>query len=345
MPELRLNLVTREWVVISPERASRPDDFKGAEGGNPGAIPLGEENHDATHREDCPFCAGNEAASNGTLGELYRLHGDEKGSWRVRVVENKFPAVESEGAKERRRDGLHCFVSGVGLHEVIIESPLHNASMATMELSEIEDILHTYRERFIDAHEDIRVENVIIFKNHGASAGTSIDHPHSQLVAVPVVPVQFRDRVQAAMHYFDNTGQCMMCDIISTEEVSGERIITDSEDFLTFIPYAALSPYQSWILPKNHSATFATITEEEISDLAHHVRNLLAKLDKALGDPDYNLILSSSRPSDDDNEYCHWYITVTPRLSNRAGFEMGTGMYINPTVPEHNAKHLQDIDL
>lgn len=328
MPELRLNLVTREWVIIATERAKRPTDFK-------------------NHRErllhpeylpNCPFCAGNERK---TPAERFRLPDGE--NWKIRVVANKYPALLSDGEKKRVDGGIRRTVAGVGIHEVIVETPVHNTTTALLDQSRVEDLIKVYKSRFIEAHKDQRVEHAIIFKNHGEGAGTSLDHPHSQLIATPVVPVQFRDRVQAALHYFDDTGDCLICSILRKDMEDGTRVILDTPHFLTFIPYAALSPFHTWIFPKRHSAAFSSITDEEAADLSYCLKTLLSKFYYGLDDPDYNYVIRSSRPQDCSNEYCHWYLSVVPRLTMSAGFEMGSGMFINTSLPEKNAEYLRNM--
>ncbi|MBI5598865.1 MAG: galactose-1-phosphate uridylyltransferase [Deltaproteobacteria bacterium] len=331
MSELRLNPVTREWVIIARERAKRPDDFKGM---MPLRRPL------PGYLKGCPFCAGHE---DKTPPESMRV-GDGKG-WRLRVIPNKFSALTEEGEKKRTREGVKRSITGVGRHEVIIETPRHNMNPALREPAEVEDIIAIYRARFIDAHRDPRVEHVIIFKNHGEGAGTSLEHPHSQLIATPVVPVQFRDRLLASMHYFDDTGRCLICDVLTTEVKDSSRVILDSEHFTTFIPYAALSPFHTWIFPKRHSASFSDITGAETKDIAVHLKNLLSRVYHGLNNPDYNYVIRSSRPMDAGNEYCHWYMAVVPRLTKTAGFELGSGMFINTSVPEDDAEFLRSVNV
>ncbi|MBI5643409.1 MAG: galactose-1-phosphate uridylyltransferase [Deltaproteobacteria bacterium] len=327
MPELRLNLVTREWVIIATERAKRPMDFKNSV--DKPAVP--------PYLKTCPFCPGNEYR---TPQEHYRLPFD--GNWKIRVVDNKYPAL-SPGEKKRVSDGYKRSISGIGVHEVIVENPIHNISTALMDVRDIEDIFRVYKARFIDAHKDPTVEHVILFKNHGESAGTTLEHTHSQLVGTPVVPIQIRDRVQAALHYFDDTGECMICSILKREKEEGARVIIDTGHFLTFVPYAALSPFHTWIFPKRHSAVFSDITEEEIRDIAYHLKVLLSKFHYGLEDPDYNYVIRSSRPQDRGNEYCHWYLSIVPRLTKTAGFELGSGMFINTVVPEKSAEFLKGV--
>ncbi len=330
MSELRLNLVTREWVIISTERARRPDEFKG--------LPVRRSTPE--YLKGCPFCPGNEQK---TPPESFRLEGPD--GWRLRVVPNKFAALTDKGIKKREREGTKRLVSGVGRHEVIIETPLHNSSPALLDTTQLEDLITIYKNRFLDAYLDPRVEHVIMFKNHGARAGTSLEHPHSQIIATPIVPIQFRDRIEAAMHYFDDTGQCLMCDIIKSEIDDEARVVIETEHFITFVPYAALSPYHTWIFPKRHSASFSDITEPEARELASHLKTILAKLYHGLEDPDYNYVVRSSRPKDATNEYCHWYITLVPRLTQTAGFELGSGMFINTSLPEECAEFLRSVQI
>lgn len=333
MSELRLNLVTREWVVIATERAKRPTDFLEPEA-RPPAPP---------YLKSCPFCAGNE---DKTPEERFRVDvGDGNGSWLVRVVSNKYPALSVEGEKKRVVEGSKRYVSGVGIHEIIVESPVHNVTMALFEHPHIDDIVRIYKNRFIEAHKDPRVEHAIVFKNHGEGSGTSISHPHAQLIATPVVPIQFRDRVQAAMHYFDDTGDCLMCSMILKELEEGIRVVLDTEHFITFIPYAALSPFHTWIFPKRHSASFSDISEDEISELSVHLKHLLSRFYYGLENPDYNYVIRSSRPQDAANEYCHWYMSIVPRITRVAGFELGSGMFINTSLPEESAEFLRSVSI
>jgi UDPglucose--hexose-1-phosphate uridylyltransferase len=298
MPELRLNLITREWVILATERAKRPDSFR-------------QKKHKKIlpeFLETCPFCPGNEQR---TPEEIMRIP-DGK-SWKVRVTPNKFPALSVEGDKERINEGIRHLVTGVGIHEVIIESPLHNMSMAMMELDNFADVIRTYRERFTEIYNDPRIEHVIIFKNYGEGAGTSIAHPHSQIIGTPVTPILVRNRIEEGIRYFDNTG------------------------------YAALSPFHIWIMPKRHCATFSNIAGDEIYDLCLNLKTILSKLSLGLDDPDFNFIINSQNPKECSSEYFHWYLSIVPRVTQSAGFELGSGMYINTAIPEKSAEFLRNI--
>jgi len=330
MPELRLNLVTREWVIIATERAKRPEEFK--------SLPTKKAVPDFL--KGCPFCPGNEEK---TPKETFRIDGDK--NWRIRVVQNKFAALSEIGEKKRVNNGIRRMVNSVGRHEVIIETPQHDVHPALLPIGHMEDLIHIYKNRFLDAYRDPRVEHVIIFKNHGERAGTSLEHPHSQLIATPVVPAQYRDRMEAATHYFDDTGVCLICDELQSELSEGKRIIMDTAHFVTFIPYAALSPFHTWIFPKRHTAAFSDITEPEIADLALHLKSLLCKLYYGLDNPDYNYVIRSAKPSEARNEYVHWYLAIVPRITRTAGFEIGSGIYINSSLPEQSAEFLKAVKI
>lgn len=329
MAELRQNVVTREWVIINPERARRPDQFAG-EKHTRAPLPMSDPN--------CPFCVGNEHL---TIDESFRTSDGE--NWRVRVVGNKFPAVQREGERVRKVDGIYRSMSAVGFHEVIVEHPLHNMIIALMPDDHVADILKAYRQRYRELRWDERVESIIVFKNHGESAGTSLAHPHSQLVATPIVPSQIRSRMEEAIRYFDDTGECVCCRTLKDELSAGERIICESESFVAFIPYAALSPFHTWIFPRRHSSSFDETTDTEITDLAKCLRNVLAKLYHGLNNPDFNYSIRSIPTRELHAEYFHWYLTIVPRVTKTAGFEIGSGMYVNSALPEESAEFLRSV--
>lgn len=328
MPELRLNLITREWVIIANERAKRPDEFKKLK--NKKIIP--------ESLDTCPFCPGNE---DRTPDEIMRIP-DGKG-WKIRVTPNKFPALSSEGQRERKNEGIRHLVTGFGRHEVVIESPLHNICMPLMDTENIANIIRICRERFVEIYKDPRIEHVIIFKNHGERAGTSLEHPHMQIIGTPVTPIQVRSRIEEGTRYFDNTGECLICATLKDELSDGRRIIMNTDHFVTFIPYAALSPFHTWIFPKLHCATFSSISEEEIYDLSTCLKTILAKYYFGLEDPAFNLVIRSQNPKECASEYFHWYIGIVPRVIQTAGFELGSGMFINTAIPEESAEFIRNV--
>jgi UDPglucose--hexose-1-phosphate uridylyltransferase len=330
MPELRQNIITREWVIIATERAKRPDEFvrpKKAKDAVPAFDP------------GCPFCPGNESMS---AAETYRIA--DRDGWKVRVVGNKFPALSREGDRVRRIDGVYRSMSGVGFHEVVVEHRRHDLSPALYSVEDLTKILGAYRQRYMQMRKDPRVEAIIIFKNHGESAGTSLAHPHSQIAATPIVPTQVRHRLDEAIRFFDETGECVFCTTLRRELEDRVRIVATSDSFVAFIPFAALSPFHLWIFPIRHCSSFDEIEEHEITDLAVTLRRVLGKLYHGLNDPDYNFSIRSIPAGEGEREYFHWYLTVIPRIVRTAGFEIGSGMYINTTLPEESARFLRGIE-
>jgi UDPglucose--hexose-1-phosphate uridylyltransferase len=259
------------------------------------------------------------------------------------VVPNKFAALTPEGDPRRRDDGpLFREMDGVGHHEVIIETPVHNRFIPLMEDPEIERVVQAYRERYLALRQDKRVKLILIFKNHGEAAGTSLEHPHSQLVAAPVVPASLRRKHDEAIRYYDATGRCLYCDVVEAERGAGERVILETGDFLVFHPFASGSPFETWIAPKRHCPSFGQITLEECRALAVVLKTTLARLAKALNDPDYNFVIHTAPVGDEDEEYYLWHIQILPRLTTAAGFEIGSGMRINIAKPEETARFLRE---
>ncbi|MGC9524309.1 MAG: galactose-1-phosphate uridylyltransferase [Limnospira sp.] len=332
MTELRQNLVTRDWVIIATERAKRPHEF---------APPDGKRTRPPKYRQDCPFCPGNEDLTGSA--ETLRL-ADDRG-WRVRVVGNKYPALSNVGERIRQADGIFRSLSGVGYHEVIIEHPRHDLTTALMPPQDIADILRIYRQRYTELRDDPRVETIIIFKNHGRGAGTSLEHPHSQIAALPIVPYQWRDRAKEAVRYYDDTGGCLFCRTLKDELKAGDRIIYEGEYFVAFIPYAALSPFHTWIFPRRHASSFDEITDEEIEDLAITLKTVLSQLYFGLNNPDFNYTIRSIPTAEQRTDYFHWYIAIIPRVSLTAGFELGSGMFINTSLPEESAEFLRSVKI
>lgn len=329
MPELRYNVLTREWVIIATERAKRPEDFVKEKTGKK---PL------PTYVPTCPFCPGNEKL---TPPETYVVPGPS--GWRVRVTPNKFAALSYQGELRRSIQGIRRTVTGVGIHEVIVDSPDHSKSMALLEDAQVEIILQTYLNRFRFASRDPRIEQVTLFKNHGGAAGTSLEHPHSQMIAAPVITSQVRDRSINALKHFDEFGECIYCHVLDQELKEGTRIVHESEHFVAFVQFAALTPFSMLIMPRRHMACFSEIKDAEVVDLAHNLRHTLAKLYHGLDDPDFNYTIRTA-PSDNVGvRYVHWYLSIIPRLTKMAGFELGTGMFINVSLPEENASFLHGV--
>jgi len=333
MPELRQNIITREWVIIATERAKRPDQFSRKRE----EVPVLPERDSS-----CPFCPGNEES---TPPEIYRVGDERCAVWKVRVVENKFPALVPSVEPWRKIEGIKRSMNGIGKHEVVIETPIHNTTLALLSLKEIELVLNTYRMRYIELAKNKYAPMIIIFRNHGEMAGTSLVHPHSQIIATPVVPAQIRYRMEIAMQYFDDTGECIGCHMMKEEMKVKERIICENEHFVSFVPYAALSPFHTWIFPKRHFSSFGNIREDEVKSLAKMLKTVLLKLYRGLNNPDYNYCIRSAPCDEGELDYFHWYLTIVPRLTKTAGFELGSGMFINVSIPENDASFLRNVEV
>lgn len=330
MSEIRHNQLTGEWVIIAPERAKR--------GGNL-ATPVARPEIPA-FVANCPFCPGNEDVAT---DERYRVDGAD-GRWALRSIVNKFSVLSATGdvALQPSFSADPETVNGVGLHEVLIETPQHHLTAAAITVDHVRRILEAYIDRSRTFYADPRVRHVIVFKNHGADAGASQQHPHSQIVGTPIVPGQVVERIERARRIFAETGRCSACALIDQERAEACRVVAENADFIALIPYAALSPYHLWILPKVHAACFSELPAESLAALAEIVRTVLGKVVGMLNDPPYNLVVRSLGPQEKDAPYFHWYLSIVPRVNKVAGFELGTGMYVNPSLPEHCAQALRD---
>jgi UDPglucose--hexose-1-phosphate uridylyltransferase len=332
MPQLRQDPTTKEWVIIATERSKRPHNFKKPR----------PESERPTYKKDCPFCPGNEHLTpHETLA--YRSSGSPDSiGWWVRVVPNKFPALSPEGSVERKEEkGFFRMMDGVGAHEVVIGSPIHNQLFPLAEDRQVEEVLLAYRERYLALREDPRIKLIIIFKNHGEAAGTSLEHTHSQIVGTAVVPSYIRKKLEEAARYYDDHGRCVYCDSIHEELRYGERIVMDTEKYVVLHPFASRFPFEAWIIPKEHQASFGLISMEDSKTFAKVLKATLSKLYFKLNDPDYNFVIHTAPIKDEQEDYYHWHLQIIPRLTTTAGFEMGSGIYINVSFPEETAQFLR----
>ncbi len=255
---------------------------------------------------------------------------------------NKFPALGIEGDLARQGEGMFDKMSGIGAHEVIIETPEHDSSLALMPSKRIEDVLWAFRDRVVDLKRDRRFRYVLIFKNHGEAAGASMEHPHSQLIALPIVPIQVSEEVAGAKAFYANKERCIYCDIIRQEISSGVRVISDMGGFVVLAPYAPRFPFETWILPKDHESAFENSTSAHYEGLSKVLKDIMMRMNVVLENPSYNMVIHTSPIQEAANEFYHWHIEVMPKLTKVAGFEWGTGFYINPTPPEESAHFLRD---
>ncbi len=333
MPELRKDPVVGRWVIISTERSRRPTNFTPS--------PIEKSAH------FCPFCPGSE---DKTPPEVYAHRegggAPNTGGWLVRVVPNKFPALQIEGTIDRRGEGLYDKMNGIGAHEVVIEGPGHDQDLADLPAEHIQQVLIAYRERALDLHRDRRFRYVLIFKNHGHQAGATLEHTHTQLIATPIVPKILQEELDGARRYFELKERCVFCDIIQqdTADLNGRRVVSTNERFLAIEPFAPRVPFETWILPRQHDASFQTVKDdEEFTELAAILKDTLQRLNRALDRPPFNFVIHTSPVAEGDLEYYHWHLEITPTLTRVAGFEIGSGFYINPTPPEDAAQYLREI--
>ena len=328
MPELRKDPVVGRWVIISTERSRRPSDF----GPDPVKLKGGP----------CVFCPGNEAK---TPPEI--LASRSPGSvlngpgWSLRVVPNKFPALRIEGELAPSGEGLYDRMSGIGAHEVIIETPDHHATLASLPASAVAEVFWAYRERVGDLQKDSRFEYVLIFKNHGEAAGASFEHSHSQLIATPIVPIMVEEELAGSAHYFRLKERCVWCDIVRQERQGSGRVILEENGFIALAPFAPRFPFETWILPETHHSAYEEITREEANAMARVVGELLRRMNQVLLDPPFNFMLHTAPLKDPAADHFHWHLEVIPKLTKVAGFEWGSGFFINPTPPEEAVRYLR----
>jgi UDPglucose--hexose-1-phosphate uridylyltransferase len=333
VPELRKDPVTGRWVIISTDRQKRPNDFR-------------VERSATVGRELCPFCPGREGLTPPEVLS-YRQNGGAPNApgWDLRVVPNKFPALQVEGTLDREGEGLFDRMNGIGAHEVIIETPDHDRSLALMSEPELERVLWAFRERMIDLRQDHRLRYILVFKNHGSAAGATLEHPHSQLIALPIVPDFVREEIEGARRHYQIKERCVFCDIVHQELRDGRRVIQENADIIALAPYAPRFAFETWLLPRRHGARYEQAARHEYESLARLLKVVLQRLDRALESPPFNLILHTSPFSEEVADLYHWHIEIMPKLTRVAGFESGTGFYINPTSPEEAAKVLRAVRL
>lgn len=329
MPELRKDPILGRWVIISIERGKRPTDF----------ISPFQRKKDGGF---CPFCPGNEYTTPSEI-LAFRPEGSKpnSGGWSLRVMPNKFPALQIAGELLKKGEGIYDRMNGIGAHEVIIETPEHHMSLATMSLKGMEDVFWAYHLRLSDLKKDIRLKYVLIFKNEGESAGATLEHTHTQLIALPIVPRTVKDELQGAKDHYKLKERCIFCDIIQQEISDGRRVIAENESYIALCPFASRAPFETWIMPKSHEAAFSP-RNMSFSGLAEIFQKVLKQMDRILDVPPYNFIIHTSPFGLEGAEYYHWHIELMPKLTKIAGFEWGSGFYINPIPPEEAAKFMRE---
>lgn len=339
MPELRKDPTNNHWVIISAERANRPTH------NNWRTTPAATA--------PCPFCPGNE---DKTPPEILAFRPDGSkanvSGWTVRVVPNKFPALIMQSGLERRREGAYELINGFGVHEVIIETPEHVTNTAFLDEKQLANIFWVYRRRILDLKKDKRLRYIQIFKNQGVEAGATVEHAHSQLMALPMIPANVMAKLNGAKRYYRSKGRCVYCDMIRREMQGQARLVSESEHFLVICPFASRFPFETWILPKRHSLYFEYGSKQAYVDLARCFKMTLTRLNRLLNDPPLNYVIHSypgsgsrRRAGKTSKDHYHWHIEITPRLTELGGFEQSSGFYINTVSPERSAATLREIAL
>ncbi|MBC8115701.1 MAG: galactose-1-phosphate uridylyltransferase [Candidatus Saccharimonas sp.] len=332
MPELRKDPIVQRWVVMAPDRAKRPSDVK--------------DEPKSVDGEFDPFAEGNEAATPPEI-LAYRNYGSHANGpgWRVRVVPNKFPALQIEGNLEKRGDGIYDMMNGIGAHEVVIECPHGETNMSRLSVDNIREVLWVYHDRLVDLKRDRRLVHALIFKNKGSLAGASLQHCHSQLMATSVVPITIYEEINGALEFFNYRGRNIFEDMIQQELATGSRIVLDTANFVVFCPFASRFPFETWILPKQQSSHFENITRPAVEELGVVLKTVLRKLELALDDPPYNYVIHTAPFNQPELPHYLWHMELFPRITRVAGFEWGSGFYINSVMPEQAAEFLRDVDL
>ena len=333
MPQLRRDPVGGRWVIVSTERAARPQDF---------ARPVRK-----SEPGFCPFCEGNESRTPPEV-LAYRDGGDGANTpgWTVRVVPNKYPALKVEGVlEEQESGGIYHTMSGMGQHEVFIECPEHRVSLSELPTDRVTEVMRAYRERMLELKKDTRLVYALIFKNVGQAAGASLEHSHSQLICTPVVPKRVGEEMDRCEEYYQFHGKCLLCSAVQQELDAGERVVVDSDHFAVITPYASRFPFEMWVIPREHICHYESTPAEYLPELASVLREALCRLDVALESPPYNYVLHTTPFTIGDVDHFHWHMEIIPRVTHVAGFEWGTGFYINPVMPQEAAECLRQVDV
>ncbi len=330
MSELRRDPIGGRWVIVDTDHPHKPDQY--------------DYERQVYMGGTCPFCYGNESMTPPEIEAIRDSHTQPNSSgWQVRVVANKFPALQVEGDIERRGLGMYDMSNGVGAHEVLIETPYHQKDICDLLNHEVENFLNMYCRRALDLAKDKRFKYIMVFKNFGAAAGASLEHPHTQLIALPMIPKSAAEEIKGAQNYFEYRERCIFCDVIRQETQEAERVVMENKHFLAFCPFVSRFPFEIWIIPKKHNGNFSHMPPEEIPSLAQILRDIVTKLKKLFPDVSYNYILHSAPVNGDGAmEGYHWHIEFMPKLTRTAGFEWGSGFYLVATPPELAAKYLRD---
>jgi UDPglucose--hexose-1-phosphate uridylyltransferase len=328
--ELRSDPITGRTVIVARGRSERPQDFARA---------TTVRSHAA-----CPFCRGNEGETPQALVVYTSSGASGQDDWLVRVIPNKYPALSLDAVPPTSpadADYASTPGAGYGAHEVIVESPRHVTCFSRLDLAEVHLTLRAYRDRLLAHCDKKSLRYGQIFKNNGAAGGATIGHVHSQLIATPFIPREVAAELAGCRRYFESHDRCIYCEMIDWETVAAQRIVAETEQFVAFCPFAARFPYETWLLPRRHGPRFHTLDDTALAELAPLLRSLVAATIAASGQDAYNFLIHTAPFDTSAADYYHWHIELFPRTLEIAGFEWGTGCYINPVPPEDAALQLR----
>lgn len=328
---IRQDSLSKEWMIVAPGRAGR---FQGSKKDK-------DQSEMGSSLRWCPFCPGNESQ---TPPETFRVQKPDRSGWAVRVIPNKYSTVGAEGEPVRGEKGpFFAEWVGVGAHEVFVEAPHHDQKIASMTNTEVEHVLTAYQARYLALREDPRIKFITIFKNQGKMAGATMEHPHSQIVALPVVPMQVLRKIKIAMSHHKRTGRALCNDLVKEELHAKTRILMETKHFVVLHPFASRMPFETEIVPKHSCSSFGLASKEELAELAWVLRQSLVNLFQALGNFDFNLVVNTPPVDCDNKPYFPWNIQILPRLNWIAGFELGTGISITTISPEQSAAIVREV--
>ena len=330
MPELRKDPILGRWIIIATERSRRPTDFVIEDYQTKGGF--------------CPLCPGHEQTTPSEVLVYGRDPGLPPNSpgWKLRVVPNKYPALVIEGELDKQGEGLYDRMNGIGAHEVVVESPNHDDQFAYLPHDQMLLTFRAFQSRIRDLAKDTRFRYVMVFKNKGRAAGASLEHSHSQLVALPILPRMVTSELDGSLSYFKYKDRCIFCDIIRQERQQQVRLVCENAHFVTLTPFAPRTPFEMWILPRRHHSSYEAQDSESLAALTAIFSESLRRLDACIPNVPYNFVLHTQPLRSAELEHYHWHFEIVPKLTSIAGFEWGSGFYINPMPPEDTCRYLRE---
>lgn len=332
MPQLRKDPVLKQWVIISPERGKRPHDYP---------VPADVADDPAA----CPFCEGNESLTPGET-MAFRKAGtvSNESGWWVRVIPDRDPILIPAGDAGREGIGMFDAMNSIGIHEVLVETPLHTQTLQSIPIDMVREVVWAYKQRLLEIKKNPRFKHMMIVKNSGRGV-SNFTHSHSHIIATPIIPKRIEEELDGAREYFHYHDRCIFCDILRQETEQSSRIIIQDQHFMAFCPFASRFPFEIEIIPKVHQPFFENIDNEHVHAFAATLQGALRRMQSLLPGIPYNFVLHSSPCSDAYRDFYHWHLEIIPKLTNVAGFEWGSGFYINPTPPEDAAAMLREVPL